>query len=464
MVEIVGDQKRRQAPLLRRPLRPEMLAWGVLVASCLVSLLFCLSVSFFAYNFFFRSTIPVSANLQVARGTVGIISPGSSEEVAERSARPINNLTTIRTDEQSLGTLSFKDESGMLYAQITLRPETQLTLLRSSRPRFSMAGNDHIIEIDGLVGRLDVLLITQIDINTRVFIHGKREEIAYLNQPGRYEIHVDEDSMQLLNHNAVLSQLRRGEQRRFVPRGYLGDIRADEVEAIALQAAYTNLVDDHDFRDFLATDEISSLWQCSNQNDIASDLLGNYRDANIAGLDTLRFVRLGEITGHGETRCIHQFFAEDGTYGIDARQYEHLAIQATIRIQHQSLSRCGFRGSECPIMLRMDYIDGNGSLQRWFQGFYIPQARDSELDNPLRCSNCLALHERVSAQTWYHYDSDNLIPVLFPPGLQPRRLLSLQVYASGHNYDAHLVELSLQARDWPSEDENTATEETPADG
>ena len=442
--------------------RPEFLAWGVLIAFCCVSLLLCTTISFTIYNYFFRSTIPLEAELQVARGTVGITSPASLEESAERASRLISSLTTISTDEQSLGILSFTDELGSLYAHITSRPETHFTLLRSARPRFNMGGNDLIIELGQLRGRLDILIIERLDYEVRVRVLGPGESIATLSYPGRYEIEADESGIRLLNHSALFARLQGNESSRLVPKGYRASVIADDDSKVSLQAAYTNLVNDPSFAryfEFVADDAPENArWSCASISDIASDTLGQHRSATINGLETIRFLRQGEIAGHGETRCFYQFLGEMGEMGLAVNEYDYLGIQATILIQGQSLSRCGFRGSECPVMLRLDYVDRGGGTRRWFQGFFIPHADDSEQNNPLRCSNCPALHERVSAKTWYQFDSGNLFSI-FPDDTRPQELINLQVYASGHEYDVFLAELSLHVS--AGADSGAANEESP---
>ena len=429
--------------------RSEFLVWVILIISCCVSLLLCGTLSYLIYSYFFESTTPLDVQLQVARGTIGITSPTSLEESAERVGRTIESLTTISTDEQSLGILSFSDENDALVANITVRPETNFSHIRSSRPRFSMGGNTLTIEIGDLQGRLDILIIERLDYEVQLRVIGPEDSIATLSYPGRYEIEVNESGLLLTNHSALFTQLQGKENSRLVPRGYAAWISSADISEITLERAYANLISDPTFEryfEFLAENAVSNArWSCININDLANDPLGQFRGATKDGLDTMRFVRLGKIAGHGETRCFYQFLSELGEFGLSVTDYEYVGIQSTFMIQGQSLSRCGFRGSECPIMLRIDYIDREGNDRRWFQGFFIPHPDDNEHNNPLRCTNCPALHERVSAQTWVQYDSGNLFNI-FPENVRPEELINLQVYASGHQYDVFLSEISLQVK------------------
>lgn len=448
-IPLQEEQYRNSSAELENPARPERLAWMILIISCCVSLLLCGTLSYTVYRYFFESSTPLEAQLQVARGTIGITSPTSLEESAERVGREINNMTTISTDEQSLGILSILDENGTLFASITIRPETNFTHLRSSKPRFSMGGDNLSIELSDLQGRLDIMIIEQFDYDVQVRVRGPEETVATLSLPGRYQVEVNDAGLLLTNHSALFAQWQSDELSRLVPRGYQASLSAESENQVSLLRAYSNWVNDPTFEsyfDFLADNAVENArWSCVNFNDLDNDSPGQFRDASKDGLETMRFVRLGEIKGHGETRCFYQFLSELGEFGLDVIDYEYVGIQSTFMIQGQSLGRCGFRGSECPIMLRIDYVDSEGNDRRWFQGFYIPHPEDNEQNYPLRCSNCPSLHERVSADTWYQYDSGNLFSIL-PENARPAELINLQAYASGHQYDVFLAEISLQVR------------------
>jgi hypothetical protein len=115
-------------------------------------------------------------------------------------------------------------------------------------------------------------------------------------------------------------------------------------------------------------------------------------------------------------------------------------LRATFNIQYQSLAVCGQKGSECPLMLQIDYRDENGVGQRWFHGFYA--AENEQLNYPLSCDSCASEHEHVNEKVWYTYDSGNLFN-LFPPGKRPVAISNVQFYASGHQYDVYVGEVAL---------------------
>jgi hypothetical protein len=139
-----------------------------------------------------------------------------------------------------------------------------------------------------------------------------------------------------------------------------------------------------------------------------------------------------------------------GQAGVEISEdiYDFLALRATFYVDFQSLAGCGTRGSECPLMLRMDYIDVEGEARQWFHGFY---ARE-EGDYPVRCSTCSQDHDQLNEKAWYTYESPNLLSFFKPepdeafvPDLTPRTIVALWIYASGHQYDVWIDEVALIA-------------------
>ncbi len=77
-----------------------------------------------------------------------------------------------------------------------------------------------------------------------------------------------------------------------------------------------------------------------------------------------------------------------------------------MRVQHQSLSACGIAGSECPVMLKLTYVDQDGNDRVWYHGFYTdysPAAGGRRI-----CDSCWEPHEQINKDAWYTYESGNL--------------------------------------------------------
>src|SRR5262249_38718521 len=124
---------------------------------------------------------------------------------------------------------------------------------------------------------------------------------------------------------------------------------------------------------------------------------------------------------------------------------------------------CGFQGSECPLMVRLNYIDNSstdGELRNWIHGFYT--RLDSQLGYPTRCNSCSLEHESVYSKSWYTYDSGNLLSQI-PTDQEPRLLNNIQFYASGHRYDVYVSDVALLAGQVSSEASTDAVSSQPTD-
>jgi len=175
-------------------------------------------------------------------------------------------------------------------------------------------------------------------------------------------------------------------------------------------------------------------WGCTNiqDNTPRGDYLVQFGD----GRSSIRLVRAEDASSHGETRC-KQFFPEPGIY---LEGYSYLELTTTFFINFQSLSECGVEGSECPLMLLMEYVDVNGNEVQWYQGFYYRD--DLQIDYPLRCSSCSQDHQKINEKVWYTFETGNLFASL-PADQRPAYIENIEFYASGHQYDVFVSEIAL---------------------
>jgi hypothetical protein len=134
--------------------------------------------------------------------------------------------------------------------------------------------------------------------------------------------------------------------------------------------------------------------------------------------------------------------AGDPPNGKDVGGYTSLFLKATMFINYQSLSGCGQEASECPLMLRLNYIDEKGEERRWYHGFFV--FLDPQRNFPTQCNSCTQEHEFINEKVWYTYVSENLLTSI-APDQKPRTIISVQFYASGHQYDVYVGEVALLA-------------------
>jgi hypothetical protein len=116
-----------------------------------------------------------------------------------------------------------------------------------------------------------------------------------------------------------------------------------------------------------------------------------------------------------------------------------------MRILSQDVTTCGILGSECPIMLELEYQskdDPPDQSQFWRHGFFA--TRPPTDDSPLFCDTCLQEHEKLNQGIWYFYDSGDLFKLL-PENRRPVKILRLKIYSSGHAYEALVANLAVVA-------------------
>ena len=124
------------------------------------------------------------------------------------------------------------------------------------------------------------------------------------------------------------------------------------------------------------------------------------------------------------------------TIDYDVRDFSSLVLQLSVRVQGQSLPGCGAVGSECPIIIHIEYRDVEGTDRDWYHGFYSLQQAETDVLYPW--------DEQVPLQTWYTFDSGNLIGEFEVP---PATVKSIRIYASGHAFEALVAEIELLAEE-----------------
>lgn len=157
------------------------------------------------------------------------------------------------------------------------------------------------------------------------------------------------------------------------------------------------------------------------------------------GHETLRLVRGEDADQNGQTYC-HQG-PESGRVWHDISQYNSLVLRTTFNIASQSLAACGTteEATECPFMIVIYYLDANGERRELVFGFYARLDDTRQLKN--RCPACHQDHIFVHPGSWYTYESGNLLDLPLPS--PPSAISQIKFYASGHQYDVRVSEVSL---------------------
>lgn len=415
---------------------------------CIICVIIGLGLNFFLY----RSVVPMPTVLVVGRGTVGVTGPDQIETVV-RDQRELFNSVVISTDGQSQSTLSFRDHvgDGGLVAALTVKKNTTFDLGSVSRPRFNFSDGGYEIQLDNLTGALDIFIPTGLERPVRLDLYTAAGIRVIITGAGQYSVRATPDNVLVDNLDGQIALVVPDGRALAIPAGQRG-IWYVETTAFALTTSYVNLLANASFEQTnlaqtitpgggILPRELPLMWGCADQPN--NPPAGDYGVARLDGRASLHLRRSEGASSHGETFCV-QSFAPPGTPGHDVTGYDYLSLRTTFKLVGHSLSACGVAGSECPLMLQITYLDAAGEQQNWYHGFYAHV--DPALAYPLSCSSCRQEHDIVNLNTWYTYESENLFAAL-PAAEHPYTIQEVRVYASGHEYDVYLSQVSLLAGD-----------------
>ncbi len=452
-----GDREESQRS------NPQILAWAILL-SCFA--LFCALLATLlvtAENFLFQSSLPMEVILNVGRGTVSVSDLANPVEQVGINGSTIPDGVIVRTDPQSQGTILFVDgdeDQERLLATLTLQRNSRVTLLGAQSPRFPWSRRGHEIVLQDVIGELN-LTITDL-ASQDLHVNGKTPGRAWLQMsgPGTYTIEGASEELRLFNHDGqVQLETADGLQKRVIPPGNQGAVLY-ETPRVEIRPGFMNLLKDENFsrlqQGAASSEDIA--WTCDHGP--SDNPAGIHEILNVNGLESLRFLRGAGVTSHGENFCVQQF----GQRGLDLNEFDldYLSIRVSFFVEHASLGSCGTHGSECPLMLRMDYLNeeyfvspqdqqlsetgvravppGSDAI-KWRHGFFTHTREEW----PMRCDTCIQDHELIHDKTWYVYESPNLL-TLFSPDPPPEVIVGLWIYASGHEYDVRVRDVALLAR------------------
>lgn len=426
---------------------PERMAWGVLLIAFALFCTLTISTVLGVYFFLFESTISIPTTLRVSQGTVGITGSDLIEAVEREQEELTSSVTSISTDSQSQATIQFWEqpsediETIPLISSITLQRNTFVTFNRASSPRFEWSTNPYDIELSKLTGQLDVLVIGA-DENAFVMrITTEQGVIINLNRNGRYSIIATDDEVRIVNFDgeAVVFFSDDFTNNRLVSTGQEVVVRLGN-RSIDQKSTIENVLTNSSFSlqpVTLGVDNEPIMppgWGCRfKQNDLPR---GTFTIEEFDGRYGVRVKRLDNATSNGEVGCVQPF----GTEGLDVTGYESIRIVSTFYLNYQSLSKCGIAGSECPLMILLTYDDDLGITRRWFRGFYYDELLSNEY--PTRCASCLQDHQNINEKVWYTFESDNLFS-LIDEERHPKRIRSIEFYASGHQFDTIISEMMI---------------------
>jgi hypothetical protein len=416
---------------------PERLAWTILLSA---SVIFCVAAVGFPLlvrSYLLHATQPLYAQVNAQRGTVRVERQGGNRPDATGLDDPfpleLFKGDSIRTGELDEGLLAFLrgDDDRETLISVVIYDNSDIVLEDAFSPRFGLSSIPHKAILRSKGGR------TRIEVQPPD--DGRRVEIEVRTDHAR--IHMGEGSYALdITNQQTTATVRRGSAVVYVSGQELA--LSDEQSAVVSLSGHLdgplpaerNLIVNGDF-----SQGIDAAWVAT------ADPPSN---AAVVSAATGEEDQTTALFQHEQPQP-----AEIGliqTLNQNVKDLDSLVLHLKVRVDSQSLSVCGSQGSECPVMVRIDYIDAAGGDRQWVHGFYAFEDPAQANKLPYYCLTCPAPgsgnHNRVPEKSWFLYDSPNLMEIQ-PPELQPVVIQSVRVYASGHSYESRVTDVELLAQE-----------------
>ncbi len=400
---------------------PERLAWTVV----LISLFMCIGLTVsvpLAVGSIVNDSSEIAANtLDVQQGTALIQLPGSGETIGVTTSR--ENLpegTTIRADPNTQASLTIRSpRDGSILETMQIYGSTDLEITRSRVPRFQMSTRPYQLFFLTNIGRVRVNVSGN---SGRPIEATLTTPQAYTTlQEGSYAFEVSNDETQVTVRDGSALVSAEGVSQEVTPPGRTV-VKLNGPPSGVLSPE-RNLVTNGNFR--LPLD---GTWDTYNDLQNPEEQSGTVNTETVGGQHSAVFERQGNY--HAETGMRQNL-------NKNVRDFASLRLHFIVHVFDQDVPVCGQAGSECPMMVRLDYKDQDGTDRSFLQGFYAQP--DNSGANPTynTTSGSRNEHQRVPP-SGFTYDSANLMETL-----NPTQITTITFYASGHSYRASIAEVEL---------------------
>lgn len=424
---------------------PGRMAWSILIVALLI---FCLTstAAFLGIRWFlFDSTVPLNVTLSVSRNTASVQSSSSDTFQAVRTSYTLGIESQTTTDSSSQGYVSIADPyTHEVIASITLHRESSLKMEDAQRPRFEFSANAYVIALE-FTGSIDVNVVP--GLPRRIIFDVQSEQgLIRVGSGGQYVLTNQSDQFSVLNRTGQVAIINQAQEARAIPEGMSGWINPI-TNTIEVTQTLVDIIPDGSFDTINPADpELSPEWGCYSLRDDSQAAEGEYRREIVNGRSVMHITRVesagNPASNHAETGCLQYLNTINDPLPVSVFDYLELRVTMQIRDRPLMLNTCGQAGSECPVMIVINYLNQYDQEQEWIHGFYTRY--DQAVGWPLRCATCAQDHEQLNKDTWYTYTSGNLLQLL-PEDQKPISISSVKFYASGHEYEVLLGEVALLA-------------------
>jgi hypothetical protein len=400
---------------------PERLAWVVLLTSFFICIGLTLAVPLGVRAFVLFSRVEQNITLEVQRGPLRVTWPGRGEPIAiaeERSDIPVRTVVTTDLTEGRL-VMHTPEENGPVVVSVQLYNNTEAVLSSASSPRFSISQLPHQVVVEVRAGRVRINVSDTAERPTVAEVQTPHGTITLTE--GSYEVKVNTATEVTVRYGKA--EVHLGQWAMSLDPAQRAIVSADKIKGPL--PAIRNLVVNGDFQHQI--DGWAADWSRYSQQTDPQQPQGSVGIVVNEGREVVNYYRDG--SNHAEIGIRQEI-------DYDVRDFSSLELHMAVRVISEDIGGfggCGYLGSECPIIVRMEYEDTYGSDSTWQHGFYIGEPKSDWLTQ--------GWAEAIPEGTWQTYDSGNLMEELAdaPPAL----VKSLTIYASGHSFHAMVTEVEL---------------------
>lgn len=414
--------------MMRR--NPERTAWIVLSGAFLA---FCLLAGLIPVGArWFLDTATANAVITLNRSsTVYVQRPGRASLEANLTDIPVGATISTETNAQANLIIQTPDKRETI-ANITIYGDTQLTIVRADSPRFDFwSPQPHRIDINLTKGRLRAFSAAEASRPAAIRITSTPGTVTLVEARGAnasVEATFVRTTVTVRDGQARVSA--RG-QSLLLQRDQRGEVAAGASPAGPLPVE-RDLITDGEFRETLG-----QAWQPDIRPpaDPAEDP-GRVQQTTLDGRRAVQFQRLGQNWGQvGVIQVLNQ----------DVRDFKSLRLQLDVQLAYQDLSNCGSQGTECPVMVKLRYVDAGGLEREWLQGFYYKYDANPVFGYTFcaPCSPRYGDHLRVEQNQWRTFETENLLDDLRQAAAPAAVLRSIAIYGSGHTFDSNVAQVQL---------------------
>lgn len=414
--------------------KPERMAWLVLFGAFTVCISLTVLVPVLSFQFLRFSTTPHTARIQAAPlrpdqvTPVRVTLPNVTLPNAVIDPTEILEASRVATDttDNSRAFLTFFDNS-----TATIYKDTQIVLNEMRQPQFSISEQPNSIFLEqprGLVRygiASPVTLSAAGSVRATQFLVRTPHFDVWLN-PGSYSIEVNGASSQVsVTEGSAAVRSRDGSRTVLVGQGQRVIAESGKPLAEPIPAAQDLIVDGEFGVPPDCQPNTTNPWKCySDQGGDGGDVNGSIGPVTKDNRRAVQIKRVGSNQNSAITG-IRQMIDRD------VSDYRSLKLSAYVRVEDHNLSGGGYLSTEYPLLIRIRYRDVNGDEAEYVRGFYV----QNDTHNPT------VNGELEPRGQWIPIESSNLLAL----PIKPFRILAIEIYASGWDYESYISNVRLKA-------------------